>query len=154
MAKLLGGQGKVYAFEPWPENYACLSSNLRHNDGLNESVVALHKAVGATDGTVYLTGGSSDGHHHLQQGSELADVEGTIVSLDCFIKSGNPCPALMKIDVEGMEANVIEGAKEILRQSKPILILEHHKRQDELKDVLKQFAYQLEPLGVRHLYAH
>jgi FkbM family methyltransferase len=154
MAKLLNGRGKVYAFEPWPENYTCLASNLRHNGLLNSTVIPVREAVAASDGVAYLASGSSDGRHHLRVEGERADVVAASVSLDSFVRNGHPAPAVVKIDVEGMEAGVIEGGQELLLRAKPVLIIEHHKQQEELARLLKRFSYTLEPLGVRHLYAY
>jgi FkbM family methyltransferase len=48
------------------------------------------------------------------------------ISLDKFITDTNIIPSLIKIDVEGAEFNVLNGAKELLSQYKPKIILEIH----------------------------
>ncbi|MAW17696.1 MAG: hypothetical protein CMJ01_03980 [Pelagibacteraceae bacterium] len=48
------------------------------------------------------------------------------VALDEIVKKLNMNPAFVKIDVEGAEYNVIEGMKNILQSSKPIIMVEKH----------------------------
>ena len=47
------------------------------------------------------------------------------VLLDQFY-AARPKPDLMKIDVEGAEGLVLEGARELLSRTKPMLLLELH----------------------------
>lgn len=59
---------------------------------------------------------------------------------------------LLKIDVEGMELDVLEGALETIMRCKPILIVEHIKLESyELPAVLKSFGYEGVPSGMNTL---
>jgi FkbM family methyltransferase len=53
--------------------------------------------------------------------------------------------SVMKVDVEGMEAAVFEGAQRILRESKPLIFVEAHSDEELRRDaaVLEPHGYQL-----------
>jgi FkbM family methyltransferase len=120
----------VHAFEPVPR----LAHRLRRNVQVNRlehqvRVVeaALSNSVGTS--TFYLVGRADDGSHSLlagvpAQSSQPITVQTTTVD-DYMRLTGCPVPAVMKIDVEGAEALVLEGATSLLAENAPpIIILE------------------------------
>ena len=61
----------------------------------------------------------------------------------------------MKIDVEGMEEDVLEGAKDAISKFKPIMIIEIIKsNKDNLLSFLEQMGYFIYPLGINLLAIH
>lgn len=107
----IGARG--IAFEPVPDTYRRLIENMRLNC-LDQKVKCINKAIGAKQGVITFTSDSDTTNHALSPG-EKCDY-GIIVemtSLDIFLK--NECPLLIKIDVEGYETLVLEGAQEVLR---------------------------------------
>jgi hypothetical protein len=70
----------------------------------------------------------------------------TCARADDLVASGVlPPPALVKIDVEGAEADVLRGATATLRTHRPLLLLEvHHVRaMHEVDDVLRAAGYSV-----------
>ena len=67
----------------------------------------------------------------------------TIISCDEFVKKFNVVPALMKIDVEGAELYVLRGAKALLREHHPAILLSIHS--DDLRrdclEYLREIGY-------------
>jgi FkbM family methyltransferase len=126
-ARQVGPQGKVYAFEPEPANYALLLKNIELNGYGN--IVAAGEAVSNRVGpaTLFLTrldsGRHSTYHHGLPEKGSVA-VETT--TLDAFLEAeGWPKVDLVKVDVEGAEWDVLEGMEQLLRKSEGLkLILE------------------------------
>ena len=107
----------VYAFEPVPENAARLRDNVALN-GLEIHVV--EAAAWAESGSVGLVPGDSDFEARATSGNGTPSV-----SLDAFA-AGEPAPALIKLDVEGAEAEVLRGARRLLAEARPVLVCELH----------------------------
>ena len=62
---------------------------------------------------------------------------------------------LLKIDVEGMECEVLEGAKRTVRQSLPVVIVEHLKAgPEDIVKFLTHYGYNIAELGVNILAIH
>ena len=67
-----------------------------------------------------------------------------MVTLDSFEL---PRVDIMKIDVEGMEADVLQGAAETLRRCRPILFVEHAKSDyPSLTQLIADFGYDIHPI--------
>lgn len=127
-ARKVGSQGKVYAFEPHPDNYALLVKNIQANNYTN--IVALQKAVSNTSGTLRLFGSSTNhGRHSLEPSNVLNlvnEVEVEAITLDEYLQQvvKSQQVDLLKIDVEGAEQMVIEGGRAILEAAAPIILME------------------------------
>ncbi len=120
-ARRVGAAGQVHAFEPIPRAVAALQRNVEVNAFSQVEVNAC--AVGAESGSVRLhlmdlhTARSS--RYVLPEGESL---EVPLVSLDEHLASRRP-PRLIKIDVEGMEFEVIRGAQGLLGADDPPLLV-------------------------------
>lgn len=165
LAREVGDGGRVYAFEPEPENYSVLCSNLELNH-LN-NVVPLQVALSDYDGEGSLFTyrneiGWDSGKHFLRGSSKgqpywdkpdmpvsLSEYE-TIVevkTLDTVLSSDPPHSLdLIKIDVEGSEHKVLKGASETLKHYSPKIVLEVHYNQ--IYKILKHPSILIE-LGYR-----
>jgi hypothetical protein len=53
----------------------------------------------------------------------------------------------IKIDVEGAEVDVIRGAKQLIHTRKPMLVIELHNTEDEVREAMSEFDYDLYPCG-------
>jgi len=141
MAQVVGPTGRVIAWEPQPETYALLKKNIEQNDLDN---VTLHNCgVGAKNDTIAMFDlskihGFNYGGVPLGQGDRTAWVE-TIDELNLDNVS------YMKIDVEGMEPAVIEGASETIRRCRPFLYVEndHGENSQRLVSMIVDLGYRL-----------
>ncbi len=127
-AKIVGPEGKVFAFEPEPKNYNYLQKNIKLNN--YENVTALQKAVSDKNGKTKLYICDYDtGHHTIRQYSgieaysrgrhtEEKSIEIETVTLDEFFKGKEELIDVIKIDVEGAEALALTGMEGILRTNK------------------------------------
>ena len=127
----------TYAFEPLPRNLSFLYRMLESNKVNN--VVIVPCAVADVDGLTWFEAAESNAEGKVTENGTLPVP---VVTLDTFIKKSKICPSLLKIDVEGSELSVLEGAKAFLAKSKPIILLETHG--DELKNECFAFLRQME----------
>lgn len=126
----VGGAGRVYSFEPVPQNAATLRRNLELNACGNVEVIEAAVAADALPRTFCF-----DAAHHTMGTLEGAMVkldtwETTLqvncVTLDGMIESGARPPQVLKIDVEGSGLGVIEGAVNLIEQHRPAIYFELH----------------------------
>jgi FkbM family methyltransferase len=126
LARELARQGRtMLAFEPQPVIFQQLCANLALNGLMN--VIARPYACSSQPGTVsfdladYRTAGNFGG---IAMNSTVPSAQTVpCYPLDSF---GHTAPvALIKIDVEGHELRVLQGAQQILTRSHPILYVEN-----------------------------
>jgi FkbM family methyltransferase len=143
LAKVTGPAGRVYSFEPQPTLFHVLCANLVLNQLTN--VFAIHAALGAVPGTVNVPniGYTSRGNFGGIALDNRADGEPmTATTLDAL--NLTQCD-LIKIDVEGMECDVLRGGTMTLSRLKPILYVENDRaaKSAELIRRLFEFRYRL-----------
>jgi FkbM family methyltransferase len=144
MARAVGAAGFVYAYEPQRVVFQTLCANLALNSVLN--VEARPAAVGAAAGHVVLPE-IDYGREANFGGVELADAgagrRARLVTLDEDLETERL--DAMKIDVEGMELEVLRGADALLRRFRPLLYLENDRpeRSPALVAHLLQLGYRL-----------
>jgi FkbM family methyltransferase len=125
LSKLVGPHGKVFAFEPLPENFKVLEENVRLNGCGN--VFLENRAVADASGLVNLKSNDTDRLTYtssLVSGRPNIDVEA--VSLDDYTSSLRECVQFVMMDVEGGEADVLKGMRSILQRDFPTLLIELH----------------------------
>ena len=128
-SKLTGDTGYVYSFEPNPKVGTKLKNNLRKNHIKNVSVIgqAVSDAIG--EAKLYPCNVWNDSMSNLiGRRGQCKDnpINVKTVTLDRFCNEFNATPNGIKIDVEGVEAQVIKGSREILRKYSPWVFIEFH----------------------------
>jgi len=134
----------VYAFEPEPESALKLSNRSKSN------VTVIAKAVSNKAGKIKLyicptnNGGHSISKNKVWKHEETIDVE--CIKLDDFVKENNiERLDLIKIDVEGSELEVFQGAEHIIKQFRPSIVFESHLNVDikAIDKFFKSIDYQV-----------
>jgi FkbM family methyltransferase len=128
-ARVVGKSGSVFAFEADPENAERIKEHASRN-GL-DYIHVVPCAVWSSPGRLAFERASADSSRN--QGAVANDfskankntIEVEAVSLDAFAQKHKP-PTLIKIDVEGGEAAVLDGSKETFKSNAPLLICEVH----------------------------
>jgi FkbM family methyltransferase len=139
LASLVGPSGQVVAFEPNPQNIRDLRRNLENNPLLAERVRLRTEALSNCDGEhifrhsprfpsrgfLDINGPPSDRFPRTEY--EAYDTMSVaVVRADSILRAGLRPPNMIKIDVEGAEVAVLEGAQELLRNHSPLLVIEVH----------------------------
>ena len=115
LSNWVGVAGKVVTFEPSPANCDIIEKNIQQN-GLR-NVTLERKAVGVERGIITINDASNS--------SVTPSGKGLRVELTCLDEYENLNPTFLKIDVEGFEMQVLQGAKKIL-STRPKLAIEIH----------------------------
>jgi FkbM family methyltransferase len=118
---------KVLAFEPVPENLECL----RENTKMLKNVGVYPFALGATNRVAQIRMlADNSGASYVCDDPKLADygaggsvrvVEVEMITLDSLEL---PTLDLIKIDVQGFERSVLQGARATLTRCKPVILIE------------------------------
>jgi FkbM family methyltransferase len=142
-AVLVGEHGRVWAFEPDPHNFSALCRHVRINR--QENVTTAQLAVSDTSGAAHFVQGSGSGTGRLCADGAI-EVETT--TLDEFCASRGIRPAAIKIDVEGAEAGVLQGAERTLATQAPTIFLSTHGAQVRAECVrwLQDRGYSVRPV--------
>jgi FkbM family methyltransferase len=113
---------EVYAFEPDPRVRAMLEKNV----GGKGNIEVSECAVGATQGKAHFTLEHHSETSHLSKDSNQHDnqVLVDVVTIDAFVGSRGLTVEAIKIDVEGHDTEVIEGALGVLQQQQPLVLTE------------------------------
>jgi FkbM family methyltransferase len=118
---------RAFAFEPVAENREILARNLSLNH-VDQRVSIEPVAVSDRSGTATISLAAS-GTHSLSAQRDGATREVETLTLDEFYLHHQVTPDLIKIDVEGHEAAVLDGARMLLEQTAPTLFMEFSPRQ-------------------------
>ncbi len=126
MQKLVGENGKVYAFEPVPVSFSMLERNTKLNS-LSANISINNIALGETEEEteIYLFENLPDGHASLAKcgGEKYKTFKIQMVTLDSFIEKNEIGEInFIKADIEGAELTMLKGAKKIFEQSRPPML--------------------------------
>ena len=140
---LVGAAGTVHAFEPQRLIFQVLCANVALNSCTN--VFTHNAAVGAASGSLLVPSLDPNGQNNYggvslpgaQQGESVPLV--TIDSLDLRF-----CHAI-KLDVEGMETEALQGAAVTIARCRPFIYVENDReaRSAELISLLQSYGYRL-----------
>jgi FkbM family methyltransferase len=127
-ARAVGARGRVLAFEAHPQTAALLSRTVWMN-GFADTVTVYPYAISDVEGSVQMHLGPTSGHHSLLplgvgggRGGDALCVNVDARRLDDVLPAGTT-PAFVKVDVEGVELNVLKGGAETFRRCKDVGIL-------------------------------
>lgn len=162
MARLVGPAGRVLAFEPNPPVRRRLQRNVELNDLLQVTVIP--RAAGACSARLQLMVPAEDSREGANPGlASLVALETphTIVDVDVSpldavadaLQVGRV--AVIKIDVQGYECQVLQGAKKTLGVSAPVVMFEYEPwawsragtTYEDARRLLESFSYDLWCVG-------
>ena len=159
-ARVTGTRGYVLSFEP-SDAFDVLASNTRPFAHVQRQ----RCAVGDRDADTvfYAQGLSASGslnhavtkiNQHYLPTVPITPLSVRVRTLDSLSKDAVRDPALIKVDVEGNELRVLEGAASLIDRARPTWVIEIHPPQlrecgasdDECLQALRKFGYRVEVL--------
>jgi FkbM family methyltransferase len=144
-----GTGGHVYAFEPDVEMAALMARSLSDATQNEAQICVCPYAVGSYEGEAlfvvsgYRSAASAlDGFGRFGRNKNDRTRLVPIRTVDCLARSLR-APTVIKIDVEGAENFVLEGAEEVIRSCRPILLIEASGGQSGIRtaDLLRSWNY-------------
>jgi FkbM family methyltransferase len=143
--------GKVLSFEPHPITFRLLDMNLggvANAEAINLGASNQRKRVRAISPRANF--GASAITERRVDGDELV-FEFDVAPLDSIELVRRQKVALIKLDVEGHELQVLEGASGLLGSDRPIVVFEQN--QDAIANGSSPCMEFLQSVGYRHFYA-
>ena len=161
LASLVREKGHVYVFEPGPNNLPYI----RRNVGSKASITLVEKGVGNENAvrTFYVEDLSGQNCSFvkdlpvLRRNMEnafvsrvgLREVSVQMVTLDAFCEERGIRPDLLKIDAEGFEAEIVNGAERLLSTTRPIAMIEIQGRSKAVLASMKAHGYVRSGVGAQ-----
>ncbi len=158
-SECVGPQGKVYAFEPAPENFELLQRTVAENRISN--IELIQAAVGAAVGSAVLSISSTNsGDHQLQNIASREHVVVNVLSIDSFISEGHRKPDAIIMDVQGSELDALRGGTELLASKHPLVIFtefwpsgldqRHPNGAKEMLEILERASFRMSTIDEKH----
>lgn len=168
-SKRVGNEGLVISIEPLPDAYECLKKNIEINQIKNILAIQIALHSSKTSIPLYRTRGYFESatsnipiFQNLIKKKDLIIAKTYYVqtkTLDEIVKEINVKKIdWIKIDVDGLEYEIIQGAEEVIAKFRPKIIIEIHDKNigEKIKETLKSFGYSIKLIkiyDVYHLYA-
>lgn len=150
VCKVLGKHATIVCFEPDRANLALLKQTIARNGvawTVRESAVS--NSVGSmtfrSDNESGATGSLEQGQSFIEKNYSAVslDVVVPVTTLDAELQAGMPVPDFVKIDVEGHELSVLQGATHLLTIHRPAIQIECTKHCGEVTEIFRANRYKL-----------
>jgi len=163
ISKVVEEGGIVYAFEPSEINMHYLSRNIHYSSISNIRLIPF--LVGDKNRldvpfyeSDYVAGMNSIVRYKNDGSYKLSNKRQ--VSIDDFCENNLIVPEVIKIDVEGAEIKVLEGAKNVLKKYRPIIVLSVHPKHlnllgssvENLKNIIAGLGYNILDINRQIVY--
>lgn len=159
-SKWVGDNGKVFAFEPDPDNYELLLKNIHANNCKN--IIPIKKAVSNYDGKTFLFHSNENkGDHRIFEAKILPEdeirnrIEIESIRLDSFISPQQKID-FIKMDIQGSEMLALEGMMQILSRNHKMYLLTEFwpyaiemsgRSPEEYLEILRKLGFKIYPLN-------
>ncbi|MBX9924590.1 MAG: FkbM family methyltransferase [Rhabdochlamydiaceae bacterium] len=142
LSRLVGPKGAVHVFEPQIKLFPELVINMALNKCSN--VIAHRKALGSESKIACMINSeaANEGMCHIYEASDMGQKV-PMEKLD-HLQLNNI--SLIKMDVEGFEEEVLEGAKETITRNKPVMVIEITSDLERVQSKIRNWGYDIFPL--------
>ena len=146
MSKLVGQDGKVFAFEAVPMTAEAFTENIKLNNCTN--IQLIQKALSDKVGKVTFRIPDGGENHSMasmmwhKSDKDTINVSVDTIAIDQDEKLKLLTPSFIKIDVEGAEGLVIKGMQELITKSCPVIFIECSKAgRNVVWEIMKKLNY-------------
>ena len=159
LAKRVGPEGMVVAFEPNPHAALLLRRHVNFN-GYGNRVTIVEAAVGEREGTTDFFIANSDPMGRPERPNPLLPqttcIRVPVITLDRYLQSQSRRPDCVIMDIEGWEIGALRGARTLLQADPlPLLIIELHfnvwawsgHSREDLETLLREHNLSVEALS-------
>ena len=147
----------VYSFEASPTNIKYLNNHLKINNSNNVNVIPHLVGSENINNVDFYNVDDGSGIPSIanlkikKKNIEINNIKVDQIFLDDFVNTKSIIPDVLKIDVEGAEFNVLDGATKILKEYRPKIIISLHPEHlrllnrniQEIYDYCDLYSYQL-----------
>lgn len=153
LALQVGNNGKVIALEPNDKNADILEKNISINKLSN--IILVRKAAAKQIGILNLKLTSDPMLSMINSGTDIDTTSVKTTDLDSLVDNSSIMKVnWLKIDAEGFELEVLEGAKKTLRRFSPNIIIESRlENQERMKKILEEYGYNVKFLAGEYFIA-
>lgn len=128
LSRLVGEQGRVFAFEPVQDTFEQLAANATRFPHKNLTLfnVAVSDSESVLGMELPKLDSGLDNYYmaHLSDNASAAAVQVYCIPIDCF---NFPQPVkFIKIDVEGHEISALKGMENLIKRDHPVIVAEGH----------------------------
>ncbi len=122
-AKLVGRKGRVFAFEPAPDNFSLLLKNIEANG--YDNIIPVQKAVSNETGTtkLFLCEVNRGDHRIYQSHDNRESITVDVTTLDNFFENEQYPIDVIKMDIQGAEMAALQGMTEIVLKNDSLKII-------------------------------
>ena len=150
VSRVLAPGGRVFAFEPARANLRYLKRHIALNAAANIEVVEALVGAEPRDAVAFFEQAGPTGQNSVLARDGHRETTRPQITLDTFCNARALRPEVVKIDVEGAEIDVLQGARETLRRHRPLVFLSVHPRhlralgrdEAELHDCIAALGYR------------
>lgn len=163
MSKAVAPDGKVYSFEPADPDRFYFSENVRLSRIKNIEIIDCLAGRTCRENVPFYQQNDESGvssvvimNKHPERYIKSYKKQ---ISIDVFCKEKGISPEIIKIDAEGNELDILEGAMDTLKNCKPIIFLSMHgghigelgRDAGEIYGILEQAAYEIVNMDGTHV---
>lgn len=148
-SRMVGERGTVHAFEPNPVAFQCLAHNLRNFPNVRTHRLAIGLEIGTGKSIPSETQPENLGARWFESDP---DGEEIVVSLDTAAQFWTRLD-FVKIDVEGMELDVLAGGSKTIKRLRPVMLIEVNRpvlarrghSAEQIFNLLEEMGYSFKP---------
>jgi FkbM family methyltransferase len=122
-ARRVGPEGRVFAFEPEPDNYRLLQQNVQMNGYRNVTLVPMAVSDWDQELQLFLCDANKGDHRAYDSGDGRPSVVVRATRLDSFFQGWEGKVALIKMDIQGSEWKALKGMRALLQRQEDVTLL-------------------------------